>query len=133
VRLLTLILLAAGVLVAALAYPGSAAHSASVHPVVLVVSYCSQASADSQLELPASKLRVVVLAAAIQVVELLVAQLVAAVGMEDPVQDLLGLLGASAGVEGTVQVGNLDLVEDIHTEAYLDHLGHLDRHMDHSH
>jgi len=133
VRLLALIRLVAGVLVAALAYPGSAVHSASVHPVVLVVSCCSQASADSQLGLPAWEFRVVVLAAAIQVVELLVARLVAAVGMEGPVQELQGLLGASAGVEGTVQVGNLDLVEDIHTEACLGHLDRLDRHMDRSH
>ena len=128
-----MILLAVLVLAAALVYPGSAAHSASVHPVVLVVSYCSLASADSQLGLPASELRVVVLAAAIRVVELLVARLVAAVGMEGPVQELQGLLGASAGVEGTVQVGNLDLVEDIHTEACLGHLDRLDRHMDRSH
>jgi len=104
-----------------------------VHPVVLVVSYCSLASADSQLGLPASELRVVVLAAANRVVELLVARLVAAVGMEGLVQDLLGLLVASAVVEGMVLVGSLALVEGSHTEAYLDHLGRLDRHMDRSH
>lgn len=70
------------------------------------------------------------LAAAVQVVVLLVVQLVVAAETVGLVQDHQGRPDASAGAAEMVQAGSLDPVEGSHMEACLDR---LDRHKGHSH